>query len=221
MKKILTVIEPAVFAAALAAVYYFLPIPLAEWVRSVDNLGVLSEKGALFAALLIINLIATIEIAFLYRLRKLGKPNLGIHTRFKPIDLLIPVIAIVALGLYWGITRLFGVSPEISLPSIPLDWVILILLIAITSIGSELLLNGFILNSLSTKRGLPLWLAGVIGVIVAFIPTAFIPGIALGFAASAIPLIIYYVIRRNYWGTVIARASFFAGVIVVSAANLL
>jgi hypothetical protein len=221
MKKAIAILEPVIYAAALAAAYYYLAAPLAEWVHSLDIPQLFSAAGDIYAALLTINTIAAVEIAFFYRLRKLGAANLGLSAPFKVADIIIPAVSAVALGLYWGVTRLFASLSEmpvahIPAPQTPGDWIVLIILLAVTALGAELLLRGFVVNSLHTKRGLPLWFAGVVSVTVAFIPIAFFPGNALGFAAAAIPITIYYIIRRNFWGSFIAQGVFLTGIVVMA-----
>lgn len=226
MKKAIAILEPIIYAAALTTAYYYLAAPLAEWVRSLDIPRIFSAAGDIYVALLIINTIAAVEIAFFYRLRKLGAGNLGLSTAFKVADIIIPAVSAIALGLYWGVTRLFASLSEIPTvyiptPQTPADWIVLIILLAVTALGAELLLRGFIVNSLHTKRGLPLWFAGVVSVIIAFIPVAFFPGNALGFAASGIPFAIYYIMRRNFWGSALAQGLFLIGIIVTPVIDIL
>jgi len=226
MKKAIAIIETAVFAAAIAAAYYFITAPLAGWVGSLDTAGLLSGTGHIYAALLIINVIVAIEAAFFYRLRKLGAKNLGISTRFSFIDvLLVPLVFAASLGLYRLVTYLaagiFQLSAlPIPLPQTPGDWTVLVCLLAISAFGAEMFLRGFLFNLLHTKRRLPLWLTGVVAVVVSFIPLAFYPATSLGFAAAAIPFTTYYIIRRDFWGSVIAQAFFLAGVVALATAGV-
>jgi len=92
MKKTIAIIEPIIYTAALAAVYYFLAAPLAECVYSLGTPRIFSAAGDIYTALLIINTIAAVEIAFFYRLRKLGAANLGLSVPFKIHDAIIPAV---------------------------------------------------------------------------------------------------------------------------------
>ncbi|MCP4231500.1 MAG: CPBP family intramembrane metalloprotease [bacterium] len=221
MKKVTTIIETALFAVILALAYYFLAPALTEWAGSIDSANVLSGAGHSYIALLIINAVAAIEIAFFYRLRKLGAENLGLRTGFVYSDIaFIPFVAGVALCAYWLIVHFSGrLMPfdtiYIPTPQTTPDWIAIILLIAITAVGAELFLRGFVFNLLHNKRAISRWIVGFYIAVLSFALIAFCPANGLGFAAASIPFTVSYIVRRNFRGSVVAHGLFLAGVVFI------
>jgi hypothetical protein len=222
MKKVLAITETALFAVLLAAAYYLITPALADWAAAFDHAGFLSDSGHLYFALLIINVIAAVEIAFFYRLRKLGAENLGLRKSFTYSDAgFIPLTAGIALGVYWLVIRLsdrllpFG-TIYIPAPQTPADWIVIILLIAVSAVGAELFLRAFVFNLLHTKRGIPRSATVFYSVVLCFAVVAFSPANGLGLAAASVPFMVYYVLRRNFRGSVIAQGLFLVGVVLIA-----